>query len=497
MTAITMGELCYSVTLAVLGGMLSFAAAAGRRDGQRLTLFFLGSFALRVGLVFLNASFDILPQKHASVFAWGLLNQKGGLGAIFGPKILGTDDLPKLKFLLEALLNAPALLLFENAPIMLNLTNCFVGAMAGIVVFAYCVRLFGRRAALLALLATSFFPAAVSFSLFGLRDIIVYFFLLAEIFSFSWLVLRTDHRSSNLLVFAGSFLCVVILRMAFLPFLLILPAWFALTAALRFIRGIKDRSRRMLLGSMAAMGLFLAGAGTLVLSYSVVLHSVKIDYLATPDVLFRQYAEERAWRGYDPVGYQRTWRSSHGAADYSPSDGTAAASEYLSAGTYLHLPWLERVLVQVVGFIVIPFPWQLNSLARALAMFDSVFLVVCLCGAWRAHRMLRPSAAGTLPMPASPAIALQTLSLALLLSFLLSWLGYALLVSDAGNAFRMRLSVVPFIILGASLYGVSAPWSGRLEGLLCGARESIRLPASTPSGCGPAAHHCGLQNSAH
>jgi len=359
----TKGEFFYSVTLAFLGGLLSFVAAAGRRDGQRLTVFFLGSFALRAGLVFLNERFNVFPQKHATVFAWRLMDQEGGLWAIFGRHIFSRDNLPKLKFFLEALFNAPALLLFENAPIMLNLTNCFVGAASGIVVFAYGVRLFGRRVAILTLLITSFFPVAINFSLFGLRDIIVYFFLLAEIFSFSWLMLRDDHRAANLFVFAGSFICVVIQRMAFLPFLLILPAWFVLTSTLRALRGVQDRPRRMLLGGIAAIGLFSAGAGALVMSYSVVLHHVGIDKLGTPDVLLSQYAAERAWRGYDPVQYEQEWRSSHKAGDYSPAEGRAAGSEYLPAKTYLRLPWLGRVLVQVVGFIVIPFrgsstPWH-------------------------------------------------------------------------------------------------------------------------------------------
>jgi hypothetical protein len=434
----TAGELSYTVTLAMLGCLASFFAA-GHHGRMRLTLFFLVSFLARAGLVFVNAWLNVFPQKHASLFVWGLLNQAGGLRGIVGTHMFRTENLPRLKFLLEALLNAPALLLFENAPVMLNLSNCFVGAMAGVVVFAYGVRLFDRRIATCALLVTSLYPAAINFSLFGLRDILLYLFLLTEIFSFIWLMLRAEHRVLQILVFSVSFVCVVLLRPAFLPFLLILPTWFVLIATLQAVRGVQSRPRRTLIGVAAAAGLLFAAGVALALSYSVVLHSVSIENGRSPGILVRHYAEERAMRGYEPLQYQRLWRNSHPAGDYSPSDGSVAASEYLPAGIYLSLPWLGRVMVQIVGFIVIPFPWQLDGLTRVLALFDSMFVVMCVRAALRAHRALGPS-------------TLRSLSSGLLLSFLLGWLGFALLVSNAGNAFRLRLSVVPFIVLGASLY---------------------------------------------
>ena len=122
-----------------------------------------------------------------------------------------------------------------------------------------------------------------------------------------------------------------------------------------------------------------------------------------------------------------------------------------------------REALQLVGFIVIPLPWQLDRLSRVLALFDTIFVIATMFAAWKALRL-----------PAPPSVVarrredmLREFSLGLLISFALGWLGYGLLVTDSGNAFRLRLSVEPFLLFGTSFYLAAWPWANdRLERLM-------------------------------
>ncbi len=218
------GELLYILTLCILGAGMAFAVSSTKRDARNVGLFFQISFWFRISLVILNDNLNFFVQKYASDFSIGLMDQKGGIFALFtGSNTFSFANLTSMKFFLEALMNLPAVRVFQDSTVMLNATNAFVGAAAGLVVFAYMRRLFNERIGTFALLVASIYPAALNFSFFALRDIIIYFFLLTNFFSFAWVMLRKDHLAFNWAVYGVSLVCALFLRMTFAPFIFVLP----------------------------------------------------------------------------------------------------------------------------------------------------------------------------------------------------------------------------------------------------------------------------------
>jgi hypothetical protein len=445
----TIAELLYILALAFLGGVMSFLVCTTRRDVLGVVIFFQISFWFRTTFVGINAIMNFFTQKYSSDFSIGLMDQPGGLWSLFtGAKVFSTANLTNMKFFLESLINLPAIRLFEDSTIMLNYTNAFVGAIAGLVAFGYMRRLFDERIGTYSLLLVSLYPCALNFSFFAVRDIIIYLFLVINIFSFTWLILRRDYRLLNIVIYAISFFCATILRVTFLVFILILPGWFLLLWILRNFGRFRSLYERMFLAVTGGIIVMITAGVVLVGAYFVVLHQVGIGQLVAPDVLLQDYAAERATRG------------SNGSALYNPALGTGAFSLYLPLAMFNRLPFPARVGLQLVAFIIIPLPWQLTQVTRVLALSDSIFTICCMWWGWRLQRMLRGAARDGPPLPAVlrryPLEKLRRLCFALWIAFVMSWFGFGILVSDSGNAFRMRISVDPFILFGASIYAAYA-----------------------------------------
>ncbi|HEX3675106.1 MAG TPA: hypothetical protein VHU87_12605, partial [Rhizomicrobium sp.] len=265
-----------------------------------------------------------------------------------------------------------------------------------------------------------------------------------------WIILRKDHRLFNLFVYVFSFFCTTILRVTFIVFILIPPGWFILQALFRAAVNVPGIYRKMFFSVIAGLFVTVVSMFVLVASYFIVVHQVTgVTTLVAPTVLFQDYAENRATRG------------TSNPSEFSAANGQGANSLYLPIGLFQRLPFPVRVSLQLVAFIDIPLPWQLTGVSRILALFDTVFVVACMWWAIKLHLMLRRAAKGIGP-PLPPLFAqynardLRRLSFALLLAFVGSWFGFAILVSDSGNAFRMRVSVEPFLVFGASIYVVMA-----------------------------------------
>jgi hypothetical protein len=235
--------------------------------------------------------------------------------------------------------------------------------------------------------------------------------------------------------------------MTFAPFIFVLPGWFIFRATWDGVSTVKYLYQRLFLAMVAAFMLAVVGCIGLLAGYVLVLHQVGITSLVSPDVLLQDYASARAARG------------TTGGSEFSSQTGTGAASEYLPISLYNRIPWPARATVQIVGFIELPYPWQLTGVSRILALFDSIFVWACMWWSYRTNSIFRRAMRGRgPPLPAvfarySPK-TLTRLSTALILGFIASWFGFGLLVSDAGNAFRMRVSVEPFLVIGASIYGI-------------------------------------------
>ncbi|HEY1632449.1 MAG TPA: hypothetical protein VGF56_14125 [Rhizomicrobium sp.] len=455
----TYGELLYLLALAAVGGACAYFVAPTRRDAVNVAIFFQASFWFRAIIAVFNKNLNFFVQKYASDFSIGLMDQKGGLLSMFTGHFFSIANLTNMKFFLEALINLPAVRVFEDSAVMLNFTNSFVGAAAGLIVFAYTRRMFNERVATIGLLLASLYPAALNFSFFALRDVIIYFFLLLNIFSFAWIVLRKDYLALNWAIYIVSFLCATILRVTFILFILIPPGWMILRWFIVSSRAAGHVYRRLFFLMLSSIIITIGSLVVLIASYFVVVHQVTgATTLVAPTVLFQDYALNRASRG------------SVNPSEYSPALGTGANSLYLPFGVYQRLPFYMRVPLQLFAFIDIPLPWQLTAVARILAMFDSIFVIVCMYWVYRFHRMIRAAAIrkrnGKLVRPRGPPlpailaqydpVMLERLSTALILAFIGSWFGFGVLVSDSGNAFRMRISVEPFLVFGACIYAVMA-----------------------------------------
>lgn len=446
----TIQEIFYAVILALLGGVISFLISPTRRDAINMAVFFQISFWFRAILVALNWNLNFFVQKYLSDFSIGLMDQPGGIWAMFtGANVFSVNNIIQLKFFLEALFNLPAVRLFENSSVMLNYTNAFMGAAAGLTVFAYLRRLFNERVATFGMLITALYPAAINFSFFALRDIQIYFFLLMNIFSFTWIILRRDHSLLNWTIYLISFFCCTILRVTFVVFLLIPPGWFILQWLLLQSRTVKGLYTRMFAAVVAgAIIAVVVSIGT-VAGYFLVVHQVTgATTLVAPTVLFQDYEQDRAARGSN-------------LSEFAAQSGQGTNSIYLPLNIYQKIPFPARVSLQVFAFIDIPLPWQLSGASRVAALFDTFFVVAIMYWCLRAHMMISRAFKGRgPPLPQllaqySP-LKLKRLSFAFCFAFVGAWFGFAVLVSDAGNAFRMQLSVEPFAVLGASIYAVIA-----------------------------------------
>jgi len=124
-------------------------------------------------------------------------------------------------------------------------------------------------------------------------------------------------------------------------------------------------------------------------------------------------------------------------------------SHILSTEEYQAASIQKRYLLQLTGMILVPLPWLLNSPAKFLALVDSFILMVCI---WLTLRTVFESNRNRLGTFFKFSPHEKRTGLYLLLSFLVGIVLMAFVVTNAGNAFRMRLALVPFILIGAAMY---------------------------------------------
>jgi hypothetical protein len=129
----------------------------------------------------------------------------------------------------------------------------------------------------------------------------------------------------------------------------------------------------------------------------------------------------------------------------------SGGSDILPPSIFKKLPLPARIGLQTIGMVVVPMPWLLTGASRMLAGADSAFIIFCIIFAFRARR-IRPN-------------------MALLMGFAAGTLAMGLVVANGGNAFRMRLSTTPYVMVPAAIYlgrkkaaagNLSAPISGEV-----------------------------------
>jgi|GEM_PF-3408466 len=438
----TAPEMFYSLILVILGATIAILISNNRRDALALLLFFFASFGLRWAFVYLNNVLDFFNQKAASDLPMEVLDQPGGIWqAIFGTQ----TTLGGTKFFIEALINLPGLRLFEESEVMLLITNSFIGAAAGLVTYFYLKRIFDERVATVGLLLNAIYPAAIAFSFFALRDIILYFLIGLNLLSFMWLALKRTSIMLNLFIYLSSFIAVGLLRIAFVPFEAVLPGWLIFVASLRLLNRFRDKNEKMFIAAVLAILLPSLTIGAVLLGYKAVLKQVGYAELVSPDELLVQYAQERYDRGTTAGGTEVAF---------------GGASDELPPSLYHRVGLVGRILVQILGMILIPLPWGLVGITRILAFSDSAFVLFLMTWAWKGNGRIKKWRHDAQPkLTASvtryPQRTMRIITFALVLAFTLGTIGYGMLVDNSGNAFRMRLTVVPFLIPSASIYVAS------------------------------------------
>lgn len=411
-----LGSGFYGLILGAVGVAIALATVPNRRLAWRVAAVFGAAFLLRVVLVLTNETFGIFAPRDAGNQAldlYLLFVRTGEWGELWRAAMGET-------FFVQVVANVPAFSIFGANRLNLLLTNAFVGAVAPVVAAAYVTRLHTRASALVAAILFAVYPASVNFSYFGLRDPFVFLFVTAA--SLAGLLALFDvrqppaRRTQHAVVAVLSLIPLISLRIELLPILLVVPGWWVARrmweAATRFKTRFEQWASRVILGIMAAVVVLPAVVGV----YRLTIAQVGAGQLVGPIELVEVYTTQR---------FERTL------------EGESAGSHFLSRRTYESLPVPAVVGIQTLGMIVLPYPWLLTDVTRWLAFLDSLIVMWCLWMVYRWGRRLPDQERRRTWEP-------------LLLAFIAGIVAMGFVVVNAGNGFRMRLSVMPFLLTSAS-----------------------------------------------
>jgi len=415
---LALDNLLYLVALLVLGVLLSALVGPARRTVTRtnLVLFFGISFVARCLLVIFNESIHLFAPKKAGNTALDLYRSTNGLSE--NVELLFTD-----KFGIQTLINVPAFTFFGGDRTNLLFTNAFLGALAGILAFAYLYRYYNLKAAYWGLVLISIFPAAVNFSMFGLRDIVIYFFAVSYIGTLIFVTKRpllSGWGPFNLGVLGISLYALTVLRPANFAVALTMPLLFLIYYLYGELKKVRNRASQALV-----LVVFALSATALMLSVGSYFYDIALATMGVP-------TDVAPWEVADVYAEQRFARAAGGAY--------GGRSHILPPSVYNSLNPLARIPIQTVGLIVLPYPWLLTKLSRILAFFDSVFVMYCLWLLVRKRKQLKFWARSD-----------RLLWLFLIASFAVAIMGLGLVVNNAGNGFRMRFSVAPFLLMPTAI----------------------------------------------
>jgi hypothetical protein len=392
----------------VLGGVLVLLCSLVARNWKDLELLLvvtLASFTVRAMLAVGRNVLGVVAEKDAGFSALDLFHK---LQDLFSGRSVSFRWLNT--FMFQTLANMPGFLFAGPTQNVVLLTNAFFGAVVAIPVYYYLSRV-GARPAIWGVILFSAYPAAVNFSLFGLRDVIIYALVTTYALSVLSFTMLPDRKPSDLAIAAT--MCVLVLwqRAELIAIMLFMPGLLMAYLVWRAARNERTRAGRTLLivGGMTAIlsaAAVVAGAAGRVISAQLGAEALTVSNVATV------YTEKRLERSLSGKG----------------------DSNILPRNVYVKMDPVSRTLLQTGGIIVLPYPWLIDSASRLFAAVDSLILITLLFIAYRYSRKER-----------------QRSMWAALLTFGLGVLMLGLIVSNAGNAFRMRLALVPFVLGVAAL----------------------------------------------
>lgn len=391
--------------------LMLIASAAGvvllkPRDAVFLLLWFWAGFLARLLLIVANDTFEIFDAKQSDDIVLGVYES------------VADDGSPIRKFGVQMLLNWPAFTLFEaKAPIHF-VTNAFLGASAAFVAHAYLSPLFSQRVARVGAVVMTMAPAAVNYSIVGVRDMLLYLLVMVSALAVLHLQLRARFRAAHAATLVACMALMFIERPYLVP-VMALPA--VLMIVVWAWRRISDPTR---------------GSARPLLTFSLLL-AVPVVAAVVLGGVYGRLTTVLNLQGEDPIEAIGTFAENRFARDIGTEGGD---SHILPADVYLNTNSPVRLSVQIVGMIVVPMPWLLTNATRWFALFDSVLLVVCITFAVKGARW-----------PGAPT-RLRTASWIFLLTYAVGIVAFGLATINAGNAFRMRMTLLPYILIPASIH---------------------------------------------
>lgn len=400
--------LYYLVLLTLV--MLSGCLVSGAKKRLVYVAVPIAFLSLKYGLILLNESLGIFDAKIAGNFTLELYD----LYKELGPEVFATSKGMKT-FRPQLLFNLLAFELLGKSREIMLITNAALTTMAGVIAFFGLRKLYGFTVGLIAMLLINFYPAAINFSFFGLRDPVIYFGVAWNIISIIQM-----YKGNFKIPFVGFIisLMIIIVSRPELAAIVFFPIIFAVYFLIkRFYFAIKSLSSKIFATWSLLIFFVIPLIGVGVAGYTFVVG--QIGSVVSPIQLMEVNAEYR---------YAR--------AEKGP--GGMSGSHILPPNIYKALPWYGRWPIQTVGIIVLPFPWMVTSVAKVMAFLDSLFLILFIFIFLKYRKRIVPQE--------------NMIQTAIFLSFIMGLIIMGMIISNAGNAFRMRLTLAPYLLIPAAIY---------------------------------------------
>lgn len=374
-----------------------------------------GVFAFKILIILLNEHYRILPRKPAGNFVlwfyWYAENY--GTTRILEGRVQPT-------FLVQFLVNYPFTYLFGIARENVLLVNGFFSSLAAIYAFFGLKKIFGSLASFLVLILLTVYPAAINFSMFGLRDPVIYLFMTMNIVS----LIRFYLTKSFLPIFGIllSILAIFSMRPELFAFLFAPYGFLILWGLISYFKNTKTVNNKLLL----MVGSFVV----------VILPGLMVAYFAYGFVTSNIGAV-----GVSPVEIVTTYASNR----YDRELGVGDGSHIVPPNIYHAIPWYARWGLQALGMIILPFPWLITSVPKVFAAVDSFFIILMIIGFWWLRKKYLVT--GLINV----GLKRERIFMALFITFFTSVGVMGFIVNNAGNAFRMRMAIFPYIAISTAL----------------------------------------------
>lgn len=367
-------------------------------------VFFLVLIAvlLRFFICVINISFNIFEPKLA-----------GETSVILYENFINNGILPFAStFLVQMLLSVPFLAI-ETSLTGLIIANNFWSVLFVVYGFSLLADILEKKAFLVAFILALFFPNFLNFSMFGLRDPLVY--ALVIVFIASSLALNNKFKIHFLIATVLSVLLIASLRPEMLAPLMLLPSLLVLNSvkSSNIFRSF-SKSELLAILSIAYVLIFIFVISLAYYVYILGISAIGYSSVVIPTQVIDEFVTAR---------YDRQFAGT----------GGDSAIEFFGI-QIVSMPIYLRPVFSFFSMLLIPFPWLIQSVSEIFAFVDSLLVIALTYGVFK----LRNNAGLTL---------VQDRSKILLLVFFAGMIIIGLFMVNFGNAFRMRLALMPIIIL--------------------------------------------------